>query len=484
MSEQAFLEQIDPFREFEYFYFVPADLTLGQYAHSRAYIYFKNQDDVFLFKDKFDGYVFVDNKGAEYPAVVEFAPFQSLPRNRFRKKNDSKCGTILADPHYINFIESLNSDKSENGKTETKLEFSYQFKDDDKKTIKTPLLEYLANKKQEKRDDRKRRVENRRKQREEERQRKRNNTAKNIPPPIDEEKSVILVNEDDIMVRTIKSRPLDRNRHSKKDRDRDFERDSYKDRDRNDTREKEYKNRADRDVIYDRVYERSKSHDDNRKSQKDFKRSGSDYKRNTEKDTKRQDSYKKENRDQDKETIKEECNKSNTNEPSVSISTMTTKETSSTKEEAVVTKRDVKKYSEYRRERRERESNKNLGKSETDSNKKESMDYIEDSFSNQMDSSSSSKDNNNISRHRYDDRAARRIRNKDRPSIEIYRPGQLRSTKKPNEDNGNSENNNSDEKSNANTDIEKTDEKPNTKIYEMSPNIPPFIPKSKQINTD
>lgn len=31
--------------------------------------------------------------GNEYPAIVEFAPFQKIPKKR-SKKRDAKCGTI------------------------------------------------------------------------------------------------------------------------------------------------------------------------------------------------------------------------------------------------------------------------------------------------------------------------------------------------------------------------------------------------------
>lgn len=31
--------------------------------YARAYINFKNQEDIILFRDRFDGYVFLDNKG-------------------------------------------------------------------------------------------------------------------------------------------------------------------------------------------------------------------------------------------------------------------------------------------------------------------------------------------------------------------------------------------------------------------------------------
>lgn len=37
--------------------------SLGQNAFSRAYINFVKYEDIFLFRDKFDGYVFVDAKG-------------------------------------------------------------------------------------------------------------------------------------------------------------------------------------------------------------------------------------------------------------------------------------------------------------------------------------------------------------------------------------------------------------------------------------
>ncbi|KAG9478453.1 hypothetical protein GDO78_013467 [Eleutherodactylus coqui] len=46
-----------------------------------------------LFRDRFDGYVFIDHKGQEYPAIVEFAPFQKVAKKKSKKK-DSKTGTI------------------------------------------------------------------------------------------------------------------------------------------------------------------------------------------------------------------------------------------------------------------------------------------------------------------------------------------------------------------------------------------------------
>lgn len=132
--------------------------SLYPHLFSRAYINFKNPEDILLFRDRFDGYVFIDNKGKfqfvqslqyvdnkyrhgrfysailnanksvplwlrqlylqhllplllsgsfyviwavlfniysgqEYPAVVEFAPFQKISKKKLKKK-DAKAGSI------------------------------------------------------------------------------------------------------------------------------------------------------------------------------------------------------------------------------------------------------------------------------------------------------------------------------------------------------------------------------------------------------
>ena len=43
--------------------FVKADYSFEQDAATRAYINFVNPDDIFVFQERFDGYVFVDKKG-------------------------------------------------------------------------------------------------------------------------------------------------------------------------------------------------------------------------------------------------------------------------------------------------------------------------------------------------------------------------------------------------------------------------------------
>lgn len=202
MDEETFRKQIDPIPDHDDFYFVSGDWSLGKNACSRAYINFTRAEDIYLFKDKFDGYIFVDAKGVEFPAVVEFAPFQELPRNRSRKK-DVKCGTIETDTHFIAFQEALEAEEKDTaGKSKSKLEFTYKIKDEEKITS-TPLLEYIAQKKQEKRDEKRKKMEEKKKQRKEERNKK-SQPEKAIPEVIKEEKEK--VKKDEIVVRTVPSR--------------------------------------------------------------------------------------------------------------------------------------------------------------------------------------------------------------------------------------------------------------------------------------
>lgn len=132
MTEEEFAKLIEPMPDHDYFYFVPADWTLGKQASSRAYINFCNHDDIFIFKDKFDGYVFLDGRGVEYPAIVEFAPFQGLPKSKSRK-TDNKANTIETESHYLNFVEALK--EANEAKGETKLEYTFKIKDGERSTF-------------------------------------------------------------------------------------------------------------------------------------------------------------------------------------------------------------------------------------------------------------------------------------------------------------------------------------------------------------
>ena len=56
---------------------------------------------------------YVRSSGQEFPAVVEFAPFQRIPKNRTTRKNDSACGTIEEDSDYQEFLHFLESEEQD-----------------------------------------------------------------------------------------------------------------------------------------------------------------------------------------------------------------------------------------------------------------------------------------------------------------------------------------------------------------------------------
>ena len=136
---------------------------MSPYAFSRAYIWFKNFEDIFLFRDRFDNYVFVDAKSNEYPALVEFAPYQRRISANDNQKVDSKCNTIEQDADYIKFLEQFDKPSSEPSlpTCEAILEELEQ-REKDKiaagltdaafaaPKIMTPLLEYMKKKRDEK----------------------------------------------------------------------------------------------------------------------------------------------------------------------------------------------------------------------------------------------------------------------------------------------------------------------------------------------
>merc|ERR1712141_914696 len=116
--------------------------------------------------ERFDGYVFVDNKGHEYPAIVEFAPNQKIPK-KLRSRKDPKKGTIEDDPDFKSFLEQLqNPTKSTRTIQQCLEDIDAKEKELKGKEKSTPLLEYLKEKADKKRQDREQRKESRRKREE------------------------------------------------------------------------------------------------------------------------------------------------------------------------------------------------------------------------------------------------------------------------------------------------------------------------------
>ncbi|KAH9829545.1 Smg-4/UPF3 family-domain-containing protein [Rhodofomes roseus] len=72
---------------------------------SRAYIAFRNEEQLAIFSRDYDGHVFRDKAGNESIAVVEFAPYQKIPSEK--KKVDNRVGTIEKDEDFLSFMKSL-----------------------------------------------------------------------------------------------------------------------------------------------------------------------------------------------------------------------------------------------------------------------------------------------------------------------------------------------------------------------------------------
>ncbi|XP_062855905.1 regulator of nonsense transcripts 3B [Trichomycterus rosablanca] len=172
LTKEELEEQLQPLPDVDYLEFFSSDTSLYPHLFARAYLNFKNQDDIVLFRDRFDGYVFIDNRGQEYPAVVEFAPFQKIAKKKSKKK-DAKIGTIDEDADYKRFLELYNGDDEKLSSTPETLLEEIEAKSKElfaKKT--TPLLDFLKNKqriREEKKEERRRRELERKRLRDEER---------------------------------------------------------------------------------------------------------------------------------------------------------------------------------------------------------------------------------------------------------------------------------------------------------------------------
>ncbi|CAI9179057.1 unnamed protein product [Rangifer tarandus platyrhynchus] len=180
LTKEQLEQQLHPLPAHDYFEFFTADVSLYPHLYSRAYINFRNPDDILLFRDRFDGYIFIDSKGLEYPAVVEFAPFQKIVKKKLKKK-DAKTGSIEDDPEYKKFLETYCVEEEKTSASPETLLGDIEAKTRELIARRTtPLLEYIKNRKlekqrirEEKREARRRRELEKKRLREEEKRRRR-----------------------------------------------------------------------------------------------------------------------------------------------------------------------------------------------------------------------------------------------------------------------------------------------------------------------
>ncbi|CAI9304415.1 unnamed protein product [Lactuca saligna] len=108
ISQSALMEQIDArfSGRYNWFSFRSGKQSLKCQSYSRAYIDFKRPEDVIEFAEFYDGHVFVNEKGTQFKTIVEYAPSQRVPKQWSKK--DGREGTIMKDPEYLEFLESVS----------------------------------------------------------------------------------------------------------------------------------------------------------------------------------------------------------------------------------------------------------------------------------------------------------------------------------------------------------------------------------------
>lgn len=104
---------------------------------SRAYFRFTDSISAVKFMETFNGHVFIDSKGVQDQAVVEFAPYRKTPK---QARTDPKQGTIEEDPEYQDFLVSLTQQTIEPPALPSASISSEKLKI-------TPLIEFLRAKK-------------------------------------------------------------------------------------------------------------------------------------------------------------------------------------------------------------------------------------------------------------------------------------------------------------------------------------------------
>ncbi|XP_024455224.1 regulator of nonsense transcripts UPF3 isoform X3 [Populus trichocarpa] len=107
ISQPMFVEQIDVAfsGRYNWLSYRPGNNSQKHQSYSRAYIDFKRPEDVIDFAEFFNGHIFVNEKGTQFKAIVEYSPSQRVPKQWSKK--DGREGTISKDPEYLEFLELI-----------------------------------------------------------------------------------------------------------------------------------------------------------------------------------------------------------------------------------------------------------------------------------------------------------------------------------------------------------------------------------------
>ncbi|EPS57826.1 hypothetical protein M569_16991, partial [Genlisea aurea] len=154
ISESNLVELIDSrfSGRYHWFAFCPGKSSQKRLKYSRAYIGFYKPEDVIEFAAFFNGHAFVNEKGAQCKAIVEYAPSQRIPKKPFKK--DGREGTIEKDTEYLDFLESLAKPIENLPSAEIQLERKEAERAGAPKDVPvvTPLMQYVRQKRASKRN--------------------------------------------------------------------------------------------------------------------------------------------------------------------------------------------------------------------------------------------------------------------------------------------------------------------------------------------
>ncbi|KAM0886225.1 hypothetical protein ACQ4PT_029823 [Festuca glaucescens] len=108
IAQQAVVDQVDArfAGRYDWACFRAGNASQKNHRYSRLYLNFKSPEDVVEFAEFFNGHVFVNEKGAQFKALVEYAPSQQVPKSNIKK--DARQGTITKDPEYLEFLELIS----------------------------------------------------------------------------------------------------------------------------------------------------------------------------------------------------------------------------------------------------------------------------------------------------------------------------------------------------------------------------------------
>ncbi|KAK7271387.1 hypothetical protein RJT34_27239 [Clitoria ternatea] len=148
LTQSDFFEHIHTHFDSRYnwFSFRPGNTSHKRHRHSRAYIDFNSPVDVLDFAEFFHGHVFVNERGAQHKAIVEYAPSQRVPKSTAKK--DGREGTIYKDPDYLEFLKLIAKPHEHLPSAEIQLERkeAEQSGANKESPIVTPLMEYVRQK--------------------------------------------------------------------------------------------------------------------------------------------------------------------------------------------------------------------------------------------------------------------------------------------------------------------------------------------------